>query len=105
MRKGLLRDNHLIFSTAFLAEVKGSSSYQRSIKVRRAIGDVLTPSEIKSREGLSRYSYRYVVNRLINSRLVEEQGDNLVPLKKGLNVLSFGDKDRAEAEKAIQVAT
>ena len=85
--------------------MKGRSSYQQSVNVLRAIGDGLTPSEIKSREGLSRYSYRYVINRLINAGLVEDRGDSLVLLKKGLNVLSFdGEKGRTTAEKAIQIA-
>lgn len=62
--------------------MKGRSSYQQSINVLRAIGDGLTPSEIKSREGLSRYSYQFVVNRLINTELVDYQGDCLILLKK-----------------------
>ena len=85
--------------------MKGRSSYQLSINVLRAIGDGLTPSEIKSREGLSRYSYRFVVNRLIKAELIEDRGDSLVLLKKGLNVLSFdGEKDRPEVEIAAQIA-
>lgn len=57
LRTGLLLDNHLILSTAFLAEMKDRSSYQQSINVLKAISDGLGESEIKSGEGLSRYSY------------------------------------------------
>ena len=85
--------------------MKGRSSYQQSINVLRAIDEGLTPSEIKSREGLSRYSFQFVVNRLINTRLIEYQGDRLVVLNKGLRVLSFdGEKDWTEIGSATQIA-
>ncbi len=85
--------------------MKGRSSYQLSVKVLRAVGDGLTPGEIKSREGLSRYSYRYVLNRLINAGLVEDRGDSLVLLNKGLNVLSFeGEKNVPEIENISQIS-
>jgi len=84
--------------------MKGRSSYQVSINVLRAIGEGLTSSEIKSREGFSRYTYQFVINRLIKSNLVEDHGDGLVLLKKGLNVLSFVDENgMKEAEKAVQI--
>ncbi len=53
----------------------------------------MTPSEIKSREGLSRYSYQFVVNWLINTEFDDYQGDCLVLLKKELNNMSFGRKN------------
>lgn len=106
LRTGLLLDNHLILSTAFLAEMKDRSSYQQSINVLKAISDGLGESEIKSGEGISRYSYQYVVNRLINAGLVEYKGDGMVLLRKGFNVLRFdGEKDGPEIEKAVQVVT
>jgi hypothetical protein len=74
LRKGLFRGNPLVLSTAFLAEKKGRSSYQQSITVLRAISDGLSKSEIKTGEGLSRHSYRYVINRLINAGLCRVQG-------------------------------
>ena len=58
--------------------MKDRSSYQQSTSVLRSIDDGLTPSEIKSVEGLNRYSYQFVVNRLINTELVDYQGDCLV---------------------------
>ncbi len=65
----------------------------------------MTPSEIKSREGLSRYSYRFVVNRLIKAELIEDRGDSLLLLKKGLNVPSFDrGKDRKEVKIVVQIA-
>ena len=65
----------------------------------------MTPSEIKSREGLSSYSYRFVVNRLIKADLIEDRGGSLVLLKKGLNVPSFDrEKDRIVVEIAVQIA-
>ena len=46
-----------------------------------------------------------MVNRLINTGLIEDRGEKLVLLKKGLNVLSFyGEKDRSEAEIAAKIA-
>ena len=85
--------------------MKGRSSYQVSINVLRAIGEGLTSREIKSREGFSRYTYQFVINRLIKSNLVEDHGDGIVLLKKGLNVLSFVDENgMKETEKAVQIA-
>ena len=85
--------------------MKGRSSYQQSVNVLRAIRNGLTPSEIKSREGLSRYSYQFIVNRLINFGLVDYQGDCLVLLKKGLNVMSFGENEKIKIEKAALIAS
>ncbi len=86
--------------------MKGRSSYRQSISVLRAIGDGLTPSEIKLREGLSRYSYQFVVNRLINTELVYYQGNRLVLVKKELNVMIFdGEKEWIKIEKAPQIAS
>lgn len=86
--------------------MKDRSSYQQSINVLKAISDGLGESEIKSGEGISRYSYQYVVNRLINAGLVEYKGDGMVLLRKGFNVLRFdGEKDGPEIEKAVQVVT
>ena len=86
--------------------MKGRSSCRQSISVLRAIGDGLTPSEIKLREGLSRYSHQFVVNRLINTELVDYQGNCLGLVKKELNIMSFdGEKEWIKIEKVAQIAS
>jgi len=48
---------------------------------------------IVTREG-GRYSYRCVINRLINAGLVEYKSKVLVLLRKGFNVLRFEGEKR-----------
>jgi len=68
------------------------SSYQQTIKVLRAISEGMDPSEIKSKIKLSRYSYDYVVNRLLTNNMLEYRGEALVLTNKGYNVLNFGNE-------------
>ena len=65
------------------------SSYQQTIKVLRAISEGMSPSDIKSRIQLSRYSYEYIVNRLLSNAMLEHIGEDLVLTNKSYNVLNF----------------
>ncbi len=75
------------------------SSYQQTIQVLRAISEGMDPSEIKSKIQLSRYSYEYVVNRLLANAMLEHRGEDLVLTNKGYNVLNFVKENaRIDAE-------
>ena len=65
------------------------SSYQQTIKVLRAISEGMSPSDIKSRIQLSRYSYEYIVNRLLSNAMLEHIGEDLVLTNNSYNVLNF----------------
>ena len=68
------------------------SSYQQTIRVLRAISEGMDPAEIKSKIKLSRYSYDYVVNRLLMNNMLEYRGESLVLTNKGYNVLTLVTK-------------
>ena len=75
------------------------SSYQQTIKVLRAISKGMSPSDIKSRILLSRYSYEYIVNRLLSNAMLEHIGEDLVLTNNGYNVLTFVKENaRIDAE-------
>lgn len=75
------------------------SSYQQTLKVLRAISEGMSPSDIKSRILLSRYSYEYIVNRLLSNAMLEHIGEDLVLTNKGYNVLNFVKENaRIDAE-------
>jgi len=75
------------------------SSYQQTIKVLRAISEGMSPSDIKSRIQLSRYSYEHIVNRLLSNAMLEHIGEDLVLTNKGYNVLNFVKENaRIDAE-------
>ena len=75
------------------------SSYQQTIKVLRAISEGMSPSDIKSRIQLSRYSYEYIVNRLLSNAMLEHIAEDLVLTNKGYNVLNFVKENaRIDAE-------
>ena len=75
------------------------SSYQQTIKVLRAISEGMSPGDIKSRIQLSRYSYEYIVNRLLSNAMLELIGEDLVLTNKGYNVLNFVKENaRIDAE-------
>jgi len=69
--------------------VTGRSSYKQTVDVLLAINDGKTSQEIKSSIQLSRYSYDYIINRLKNHQLLEDQGEVLVVSRKGMNVVNF----------------
>jgi predicted transcriptional regulator len=69
--------------------VTGRSSYKQTIDVLLAISEGKTSNEIKSSVKLSRYSFDYILNRLVNHELVESQGEVLVVTRKGLKVVIF----------------
>ena len=59
----------------------------------------MSPGDIKSRIQLSRYSYEYIVNRLLSNAMLELIGEDLVLTNKGYNVLNFVKENaRIEAE-------
>lgn len=77
-------------------------SYQRTIKVLRALSEGMSANEIKSRLQLSRYSYEYVINRLVENMLIEYIGDDILMTNKGYNVLNFVKENaRITAENRI----
>ena len=67
----------------------GRSSYKQTVDVLLAISDGKTSQEIKSSVMLSRYSYEYIVNRLRNYQLLEENSGVLMVSRKGMNVVNF----------------
>ena len=67
----------------------GRSSYKQTVDVLLAINEGKTDHEIKSSIQLSRYSYDYIINRLRNFQLLEEEGEFLVVSRKGANVVKF----------------
>ncbi len=69
--------------------VTGRSSYKQTVDVLIALSEGKTSNEIKSIVPLSRYSYDYILNRLVSHELVEAHGDVLVVTRKGMNVVSF----------------
>lgn len=65
------------------------SSYEQTIKVLKEIAKGLQPNEIKSKLYLSRYSYNYTINRLVQNGLVEYKDRKLALSRKGFNILKF----------------
>jgi hypothetical protein len=81
------------------------SSYSQTIKVLKEIAAGLDPREIKSKLYLSRYSYNYTVNRLVDNDLVEYKDHDLVPSRKGYNVLKFEQEypDKTSNDSKLQI--
>jgi hypothetical protein len=67
--------------------------------VLRAISEGMSPSNIKSGIHLSRYSYEYIVNRLLSNAILEHIGEDLVLTNKCYNILNFVKENaRIDAE-------
>ncbi len=72
----------------------GRSSYKQTVDVLIAIDEGKSPGEVKKSIQLSRYSYDYIVNRLLNYELVEDRGETLIVSRKGANVINFLKENR-----------
>ena len=60
------------------------------LEALRAIDAGGSPSEIKSKLELSRYSFKYTINRLLRNNLIAENQDKTYTLtQKGRNVLGY----------------
>lgn len=60
-----------------------------TVDVLLAISEGKSVKEIKSSIQLSRYSYDYIINRLLTHQLLEDHGEVLSLSNKGVNVINF----------------
>lgn len=79
----------------------GRSSYKKTVDVLIAISEGKTANEIKSSVQLSRYSYDYIVNKLLNHQLLESQGEVLIVSRKGVNVVNFLNENKKIPEDRV----
>ncbi|MCW4050069.1 MAG: hypothetical protein NWE89_10085 [Candidatus Bathyarchaeota archaeon] len=69
------------------------SSYQQCIEVLQAIKVGMTPKEVKKILRLSRYSYKYIMNRLLRNQLVELTENGYELTNKGTNIINYNIPD------------